>query len=42
MALFRGGTKIIIPGWSMHYVKHKYTILSGLWAAIFSYFHATQ
>ena len=39
---FGGGTKIIIPGWSMHYIKHEYTILSGLWAVIFSHFHSTQ
>ena len=39
---FGGETKIIIPGWSMHYIKHEYTILSGLWAVIFSHFHSTQ
>ena len=31
-----GGTKIIISGWSMHYIKDEYTILSGLWAVIFT------
>ena len=41
-ASFWGGTKIIIPGWSMLYIKHEYTILSGLWAVIFSHFHSTQ
>ena len=42
-ASFWGGTKIIIPGWSMHYIKHEYsyTIRSGLWAVIFSHFHCT-
>ena len=39
---FGGGTKSIIPGWSMHCIKHEYTILSGLWAVIFSHFHSTQ
>ena len=35
------GTKNIIPGWSMYYIKHTYTIRSGLWAVIFSHFHST-
>ena len=36
-----GGDKIIIPGWSTYYIKHKYTIRSGLWAVIFSHFYST-
>ena len=38
--ILRGGG-IIIPGWSVHYIKHEDTILSGLWAVIFSHFHST-
>ena len=37
-----GGAQNTIPGWSMHYIKHECTTRSGLWAAIFSYFHSTQ
>ena len=35
-----GGTKNILPGWSMHYIKHKYKVRSDLWAVIFSRFHS--
>ena len=40
-SFFWGGTKIIIPGWSMHHIEHKHTIRSGLRAVIFSNFHST-
>ena len=35
------GDKIIIPGWSMYYIKYNNRIRSGLWALIFSHFHST-
>ena len=38
---FGGEQKNIIPWCSMYYIKHKYTIRSGLWPVVFSPFHST-